>query len=155
MALPTAPTAKAAAAPQITPITTPRARSPVHHHTPRLTTNDTTKNTTVDNITVAAILERILHPIVCVRPCDYASVRRPTLFTAERSLRYDRSAAMSLVYYSWAKASRNLFSCSSGRLVEMISKSYCFSSSITLSGAVAPLVKANSAEVPSVTFSRT
>jgi hypothetical protein len=32
-------------------------------------------------------------------------------------------------------------------LVEMISKSYCFSSSMTLSGAVAPLVKANKAEV--------
>ena len=37
----------------------------------------------------------------------------------------------------------------------MISKSYCFSSSITLSGAVVPLVKAKRAEVPSVTFSRT
>jgi hypothetical protein len=69
----------------------------------------------------------------------------------------DRSASISLVYsyYSWAKASRNLCSCSSGRLVEMISKSYCLSSSITLSGAVAPLVRANSADVPSVTFSRT
>src|SRR5215213_10976352 len=69
----------------------------------------------------------------------------------------DRSAAMSLVYsyYSWAKASRNFCSCSSGRLVEMISKLYCLSSSITLSGAVAPLVRANSAEVPGVTFSRT
>ena len=53
----------------------------------------------------------------------------------------NRSAAMSLVYsyYSWAKASRSLFSCSSGKFVEMISKSYCLSSSITLSGAVAPL----------------
>src|SRR5215216_3023350 len=66
----------------------------------------------------------------------------------------NRSAAMSL-YYSWAKASRNFCSCSSGRLVEMISKSYCLSSSITLSGAVAPLVRANRAEVPSVTLSRT
>ena len=37
----------------------------------------------------------------------------------------------------------------------MISKSYCLSSSITLSGAVAPLVSANSADVPGVTFSRT
>jgi hypothetical protein len=83
MALPTAPAVIAAAAPQITPITTPRATSPVHHHTPRLTTNDTTKNTTVDNITMAAILARILHPIVSVR----RSVTRPTLFTAERSLR--------------------------------------------------------------------
>src|ERR671911_2705021 len=67
----------------------------------------------------------------------------------------DRSASISLLYYSWAKASRSWFSCSSGRLVEMISKSYCLSSSITLSGAVAPLVSANSAEVPGVTFSRT
>src|SRR5829696_1252671 len=57
--------------------------------------------------------------------------------------------------YSWAKASRNFCSCSSGRLVEMISKSYAFNSSTTLSGAVAPLVSANRAEVPSVTFSRT
>ena len=40
------------------------------------------KNTTVDNITVPAILARILHPIGCV----YASVRRLTLFAAERSL---------------------------------------------------------------------
>src|SRR5215210_1509940 len=57
--------------------------------------------------------------------------------------------------YSWAKASRSCFSCSSGRLVEIISKSYAFSSSTTLSTAVAPLVSANRAEVPSVTFSRT
>src|SRR5215207_5971596 len=57
--------------------------------------------------------------------------------------------------YSWAKASRSCFSCSSGRLVEMISKSYCFNSSTTLSTAVAPLVRAKSAEVPSVTLSRT
>src|SRR5215203_3835757 len=57
--------------------------------------------------------------------------------------------------YSWAKASRSWFSCSFGRLVEMISKSYAFSSSTTLSGAVAPLVRANSADVPSVTLSRT
>jgi hypothetical protein len=82
MALPTAPAVKAAA-PQITPIKTPRATSPVHHHTPRLTTNDTTKNTTVDNITMAAILVRILHPIVCVG----RSVMHPTLFAAERLLR--------------------------------------------------------------------
>src|SRR5829696_6763754 len=67
----------------------------------------------------------------------------------------NRPASMPLVYYSCAKASRNFFSCSSGRLVEMTSKSYCLSSSITLSGAVAPLVRANSADVPSVTFSRT
>src|SRR5215218_7581026 len=67
----------------------------------------------------------------------------------------NRPASMPLVYYSWAKASRSWFSCSSGRLVEMTSKSYCLSSSTTLSSAVAPLVSANSADVPSVTFSRT
>jgi hypothetical protein len=33
---------------------------------------------------MAAILERILHPIVCVRLCDYASVMHPTLIAAER-----------------------------------------------------------------------
>ena len=77
MAMPTAPAVIAAVTPQITPIKTPRATSPVHHHRPRLTTNDTTKNTTVDNITMAAILERILHPIVCVRLCDYATVITP------------------------------------------------------------------------------
>ena len=80
MAMPTAPAVIAAATPQITPIKTPRATSPVHHHRPRLTTNDATKNTTVDNITMAAILERILHPIVCVR----RSVMHPTLIAAER-----------------------------------------------------------------------
>jgi hypothetical protein len=53
-----------------------------------------------------------------------ASVKRLTRFAAERLSVSDRSAAMSLLYYySWAKASRSLFSCSSGRLVEMISKS--------------------------------
>src|SRR5215207_5102700 len=68
----------------------------------------------------------------------------------------DRSKAISLpTNYYVARASRSCFSCSSGRLVEMISKSYCLSSSMILSGAVAPLVKANRAEVPSVTFSRT
>src|SRR5918995_4793339 len=82
----------------------------------------------------------------------FASVLRPTLFAAERLSVSDRSAAMSLLYYSCAKASRSCCSCSSGRLVEMISKSYAFSSSTTLSGAVAPLVSAKSAEVPSVTF---
>src|SRR5215212_4727487 len=66
----------------------------------------------------------------------------------------DRSKVISLpTPYYVAKASRSCFSCSSGRLVEMISKSYCLSSSMILSGAVAPLVKANSAEDPSVTFS--
>jgi hypothetical protein len=69
MAVTTAPTVKAAAEPQITPIKVPRATSPVHHSTPRLTSNDTTKNTTVDNITVPAIFVRILHPIGCVRLC--------------------------------------------------------------------------------------
>src|SRR5215208_8323455 len=58
----------------------------------------------------------------------------------------DRSTALSH-YPSCAKASRSLFSCSWGRFVEMISKSYAFSSSMILSGAVAPLVRANSAEV--------
>jgi hypothetical protein len=38
--------------------------------TPKLTSTDTTKNTTVDNITVPASLARILQPIVCVRLCD-------------------------------------------------------------------------------------
>src|SRR5215213_3704108 len=52
------------------------------------------------------------------------------------------------------KASRSLCSCSAERLVEMISNSYCLSSSITRS-SVAPLVSANSADVPGVTFSRT
>src|SRR5215218_5050410 len=52
------------------------------------------------------------------------------------------------------KASRSFCSCSSGRLVEMISNSNCLSSSITRS-SVAPLVSANSADVPGVTFSRT
>ena len=152
MALTTAPNVKAATEPEITPIKVPRATSPVHHSTPTLTSTDTTKNTTVDNITVPASLVRILHPLSAYA----ASVMLPTLIAAERLSVSDRSAAMSLLYYSsWAKASRSCFSCSSGRLVEMISKSYCFSSSITLSGAVAPLVRANSAEVPSVTFSRT
>ena len=62
MAVITAPTVKAAAEPQITPIEMPRTTSPVHHSTPRLTSTDTTKNTTVHNITVPAILVRILHP---------------------------------------------------------------------------------------------
>ena len=38
---------------------------------PTLTSTDTTKNATVDNITVPASLARILHPIVCLRRlCD-------------------------------------------------------------------------------------
>jgi hypothetical protein len=44
-----------------------------------------------------------------------------------------------------AKASRSLSPFSFDMLVETISKSYCFSSSITLSGDVAPLVSANRA----------
>jgi hypothetical protein len=70
MALRTAPNVIAAPEPQITPIKVPRATSPLHHKTPKLTSTDTTKNTTVDNITVPASLARILHPIVCVRLCD-------------------------------------------------------------------------------------
>src|SRR5215212_12205771 len=70
MAVRTAPNVKAAAEPQITPIKVPRATSPVHHSTPTLTSTDTTKNTTVDNIMVPASLVRILHPIVCVCLCD-------------------------------------------------------------------------------------
>jgi hypothetical protein len=93
MALTTAPNVKAAAVPQIPPITMPRATSPLHHSTPTLTSTATTKNTTADNITVLASLERILHPIVSA----YAAfVILPTLFAAERSLTDDRSAAMSL-----------------------------------------------------------
>src|SRR5215217_2645957 len=93
MALTTAPNVKAAAVPQITPIKMPRATSPLHHSTPTLTSTDTTKNTTVDNITLPASLARILHPIVSA---NAASVRRPTLFAAERLTVIDRSAAMSL-----------------------------------------------------------
>jgi hypothetical protein len=71
----------------------PKATSPLHHSTPTLTSTATTKNTTVDNITVLASLARILHPIVCLRRlCD-----EPTPFAAERSLTDNRSAAMSLV----------------------------------------------------------
>jgi hypothetical protein len=84
MALTTAPNAKAPAVPQITPITMPRATSPLHHSTPTLTSTATTKNTTVDNITVPASLARILHLIVSA----YAAfVILPTLFAAEWSLR--------------------------------------------------------------------
>jgi hypothetical protein len=84
MALTTAPNVKAAAAPQIPPIKMPTATSPIHHKTPTLTSTATTKNTTVDNITVLASLERILHPIVSVYA---ASVVSPILIAAERSLR--------------------------------------------------------------------
>jgi hypothetical protein len=93
MALTTAPNVIAAAVPQITPITMPRATSALHHSTPTLTSTATTKNTTVDNITVLASLARILHPIVSA----HASVMSPTLFGAERLSVSDRSAAMALL----------------------------------------------------------
>jgi hypothetical protein len=93
MALTTAPNIIAAAVPQITPITMPRATSALHHSTPTLTSTATTKNTTVDNITVLASLARILHPILSAYA---ASVMSPTLFAAERLSEY-RSAAMSLL----------------------------------------------------------
>ena len=94
MTLTTAPNVMAAAAPQIPPIKTPRATSPLHHKTPTLTSTATTKNTTVDNITVPASLERILHPIVSAYA---ASVMLPTHIAAERLSVSDRSAAMSLL----------------------------------------------------------
>ena len=121
MALTTAPNAKAAAAPQIPPITMPRVTSALHHRTPTLTNTATTKNTTADNITVPASLECIFHPIVSAYT---ASAMLPTLIAAERSLTHNRSETVSPVdYSSCAKASRSFCSCSSGRLVEMISKS--------------------------------
>ena len=85
---------------------------------------------------MAANLERILHPIGCLRLCG-----APNPLPLQSGRSDNRSAAMSLLYYSCAKASRSLFSCSSGRLVEMISKSYCFSSSMILSGAITTMVK--------------
>jgi len=94
MALTTAPNVKAAAIPQIPPITMPRTTSALHHSTPTLTSTATTKNTTVDNIMVPASLVRILHPIVSAYA---ASVVSPTLFAAERSSVSDRSAAMSFL----------------------------------------------------------
>jgi hypothetical protein len=94
MALTTAPNVKAAAAPQIPPIAMPTATSPLHHSMPTLTSTATTKNTTVDNITVLASLERILHPLVSAYA---ASVMSLTLIAAERSLTDNRSAAMSLL----------------------------------------------------------
>jgi hypothetical protein len=93
MAVRTAPNVIAAPEPQITPIKMPRATSPLNHSTPTLTSTDTTKNTTVDNITVPASLARILHLIVCLRLC----AMRQTLFAAERLSVSDRSAAMSLL----------------------------------------------------------
>jgi hypothetical protein len=94
MALTTAPNVIADAVPHIPPITMPTATSPLHHKTPTLTSTATTKNTTVDNITVLASLERILHPIVSAYA---ASVVSPTLFAAERLSVSDRSAPMSLL----------------------------------------------------------
>src|SRR5215210_4301869 len=75
----------------MTPIKASRAISPLHHSTPTLTSTATTKNATVDNITAPASLVRILHPVVSAYA---ASVMLPTLFAAERSLTYNRSAAM-------------------------------------------------------------
>jgi hypothetical protein len=94
MVLTTAPNVKAAAAPQIPPITMPRVTSPLHHSTPTHTSTATTKNTTADNITVPASLERIFHPIVSAYA---ASVMLPTLIAAERLSVSDRSAPMSLL----------------------------------------------------------
>jgi hypothetical protein len=94
MALTTAPNAKAAAAPQIPPITMPRVTSALHHRTPTLTSTATTKNTTADNITVPASLERIFHPLVSAYT---ASAMLPTLIAAEWLSVSDRSAAMSLL----------------------------------------------------------
>jgi hypothetical protein len=79
MAVTTAPTVKAAAEPQITPIKAPRAISPLHHKTPKLTSTATTKNTTVDNITVPASLVRIIHP-----SSAYVLAISPTHIAAER-----------------------------------------------------------------------
>src|SRR5215211_6321487 len=87
---------------------------------------------------------------VCLQPSLRIRLEAVNPLTAPRP-----SRSLLPTTYSWAKASRICFSCSSGRLVEMISKSYAFSSSTTLSTAVAPLVSANSADVTSVTFSRT
>jgi hypothetical protein len=70
----------------------PRATSLLHHSTPTLTSTATTKNTTVDNITVPASLARILHPIVSAYA---ASVVSPTLFAAERFSVSDSSATIS------------------------------------------------------------
>jgi hypothetical protein len=92
MALTTAPNVRAAATPQIPPITMPSATSPLHHRTPTLTSTATTKNTTADNITVPASLERILHPIVSAYAAAFAIL--PTLFAAERFAMSDRSATI-------------------------------------------------------------
>jgi hypothetical protein len=58
------------------------AALPLHHSTPRLTISVTTMNTTMDNSTVAANFESIPNSLAA-----YASVMRPTLSDAERSLR--------------------------------------------------------------------
>jgi hypothetical protein len=82
MAVLTALSVKAATTPQVTPIRTLRVPSPVHHSTPTLANSVTTMNTTMDNITVLAILASILHPIVCAYA---ASAMSPAHFAAERS----------------------------------------------------------------------
>src|SRR5215208_2616212 len=69
---------------------------------------------------------------LCPRLCNEPDPLRRRAVTQKTALR--RCAP--LAYYSWAKASRSWFSCSSGKFVEMISKSYAFSSSTTLSTAV-------------------
>ena len=92
IALTTAPNVRAAAVLQITPIKMPSATSPLHHKTPTLTNTDTTKNTTVDNITVPASLVRILHPIVCLRRlCDAPDPLRRRAVTQITVLRRCRS----------------------------------------------------------------
>jgi hypothetical protein len=94
MAVITAPNIKAAAVPKMTPIKAPRAISPLHHSTPTLTSTDTTKNTTVDNITVPASLARILHPIVCVRLCEEPDPLRCREVTQKTALQRCRSSTL-------------------------------------------------------------
>jgi hypothetical protein len=78
----TALTVKAATVPQVTPIKTLRVPSPVHHSTLTLAKSVATMNTTMDNITVPAILASILHPMISA----YAvSAMSRTLFAAGRS----------------------------------------------------------------------
>ena len=115
----TARTAKTATAPQITPIRTLRVPSPVHHSTPRLTNKVTTINTTMDNSTVAANFESILIPLLRTPLCDEPDPLRCRAVDRMRPPRIDDAR----LPYSSPNASRSWFSCSSGRLVEMISKS--------------------------------
>jgi hypothetical protein len=72
----------------------------------------------MDKSTVAANFESIPSPLIA-----YMSLLRAKLTLLRGGYLSDRPAAISLPYYSWAKASRSCLSCSSGRLVEMISKS--------------------------------